>query len=52
MLDVPENASNIIQHEKKLLDVRKKLLEMLDECLNWFKLPSNIFYEKNVGSII
>ena len=22
---------------------------MLDECLNWFKLSSNIFYEKNVG---
>ena len=27
----------------------KKAKEMLDECLNWFKLSSNIFYEKNVG---
>ena len=22
---------------------------MLDKCLNWFKLSSSTFYEKNVG---
>ena len=27
----------------------KKAKEMLDECLNWFKLSSNFLYEKNVG---
>ena len=42
MLDERENASNIIQHEKKAN-------EMLDECLNPFKPSSKIFYEKNVG---
>ena len=42
MLDARENACNFIEHEKKAK-------ETLDECLNWFKLSSNIFYEKNVG---
>ena len=39
MLDTSENASNIIQQEKKAK-------EMLDEFLNLFKLSCNIFYKK------